>query len=139
MAVAAAAVAAGATTINVPDTVGYTSPVEYAALMEFLKEHVPGVEKAVISVHCHDDLGMATANTLVACQAGASGIIGTFGGLGERTGNVCNEEIAVALTYIRLSWGHQAAPVKPEAVHSVRDWSQARRDGWTEPELLKLR
>jgi 2-isopropylmalate synthase len=61
------AIAAGATTINVPDTVGYTSPVEYAALMEHLRVTVPGVENAIISVHCHDDLGMATANTLRPC------------------------------------------------------------------------
>ena len=61
-----AAIAAGATTINVPDTVGYTSPNEYAALMRHLRDNVEGVDGAVISVHCHDDLGMATANTLAA-------------------------------------------------------------------------
>jgi 2-isopropylmalate synthase len=92
-----AAVAAGATTINVPDTVGYTSPVEYAALMEFLKEHVPGVEKAVISVHCHDDLGMATANTLAAVRAGARQVEVTMNGIGERAGNTSLEEVVMAL------------------------------------------
>src|SRR5436190_1647468 len=60
------AIEAGATTLNVPDTVGYTTPAEYRALMEHLQEHVPGIEKAIISVHCHNDLGMGTANTLAA-------------------------------------------------------------------------
>src|SRR5262249_14344997 len=80
------AIAAGATTINVPDTVGYTSPAEYAALMLYLTEHVPGIEKAIISVHCHDDLGMATANTLAAVAAGARQVEVTMNGIGERAG-----------------------------------------------------
>src|ERR671912_569284 len=93
----AAAISAGATTINVPDTVGYTSPVEYAALMEFLNENVPGVERAVISVHCHDDLGMATANTLAAVRAGARQVEVTVNGIGERAGNTSLEEVVMAL------------------------------------------
>src|SRR5918998_2448464 len=68
--VIATAIAAGATTVNIPDTVGYTTPDEYAALMEHLLTTVPGIERAIISVHCHDDLGMATANTLAAVGAG---------------------------------------------------------------------
>src|SRR4051812_25069832 len=65
------AIEAGATTLNVPDTVGYTTPREYAALMEHLRAHTPGIEDVVISVHCHNDLGMGTANTLAAIEAGA--------------------------------------------------------------------
>lgn len=92
-----AAIAAGATTINVPDTVGYTSPVEYAALMEYLAGNVAGVEKAIISVHCHDDLGMATANTLAAVRAGARQVEVTMNGIGERAGNTSLEEVVMAL------------------------------------------
>src|SRR4051794_7758116 len=95
--VCGAAIAAGATTINVPDTVGYTSPNEYAALMEFLLNHVDGVEKAVISVHCHDDLGLATANTLAAVAAGARQVEVTMNGIGERAGNTSLEEVVMAL------------------------------------------
>ncbi len=91
------AVAAGATTLNVPDTVGYTSPMEYAALMEFLTANVPGVENAIISVHCHDDLGMATANTLAAVRAGARQVEVTMNGIGERAGNTSLEEVVMAL------------------------------------------
>ncbi|MBA2595256.1 MAG: 2-isopropylmalate synthase [Chloroflexia bacterium] len=91
------AIAAGATTLNVPDTVGYTSPPEYAALMEFLLEQVPGLERAVISVHCHDDLGMATANTLAAVRAGARQVEVTMNGIGERAGNTSLEEVVMAL------------------------------------------
>src|ERR671916_1444223 len=91
------AIAAGATTINVPDTVGYTSPLEYAALMEHLIASVPGVERAIISVHCHDDLGMATANTLAAVRAGARQVEVTMNGIGERAGNTSLEEFVMAL------------------------------------------
>jgi 2-isopropylmalate synthase len=93
----AAAIGAGATTINVPDTVGYTSPVEYAALMEYLRANVPGIERAIISVHCHDDLGMATANTLAAVGAGARQVEVTMNGIGERAGNTSLEEVVMAL------------------------------------------
>ncbi len=90
------AVAAGATTLNAPDTVGYTSPAEYAALVEYLTEHVPGIERAIISVHCHDDLGMATANTLAAVRAGARQVEVTMNGIGERAGNTTLEEVVMA-------------------------------------------
>ncbi|MFJ5789075.1 2-isopropylmalate synthase [Lysinibacillus sp. NPDC093197] len=90
-------IAAGATTINVPDTVGYASPQEYGALFKFLLENVKGAEKVKFSAHCHDDLGMATANTIAAIENGASQIEGTMNGIGERAGNVALEEIAVAL------------------------------------------
>ena len=91
------AIAAGATTINVPDTVGYTTPGEYAALIRYLKERVNGIEKAIISVHCHDDLGLSVANSLAAIEAGAGQVECTINGIGERAGNAAMEEIVMAL------------------------------------------
>lgn len=88
---------AGATTINIPDTVGYASPIEYGALFKYLSENVNGIEKVKLSAHCHDDLGLATANTLAAIENGATQVEGTINGIGERAGNVALEEIAVAL------------------------------------------
>ncbi|MDQ3696108.1 MAG: 2-isopropylmalate synthase [Chloroflexota bacterium] len=92
-----AAIEAGATTLNVPDTVGYTTPNEYAALMDHLRAQVPGIEDVIISVHCHDDLGMATANTLAAIAAGARQVEVTINGIGERAGNTALEEVVMAL------------------------------------------
>lgn len=92
-----AAIEAGATTINVPDTVGYTTPNEYYRLIEYLMERTPGIENVVISVHCHNDLGMATANTLAAIQAGARQAEVTINGIGERAGNTSLEEVVMAL------------------------------------------
>ncbi len=80
------AIKSGATTINVPDTVGYTSPQEYEALFQYLRNRVPGIEEVVLSAHCHNDLGMATANTLAAIKAGARQVEVTINGLGERAG-----------------------------------------------------
>ncbi|MBV8424201.1 MAG: 2-isopropylmalate synthase [Candidatus Eremiobacteraeota bacterium] len=93
----AAAIKAGATTINVPDTVGYTMPQEYASLIQYLRENVDGIEKAVISVHTHDDLGLAVANALSAVQAGARQIECTINGIGERAGNCSLEEVVVGM------------------------------------------
>ena len=109
-----AAIAAGATTLNVPDTVGYTSPVEYAALMEHLKANVPGVERAIISVHCHDDLGMATANTLAAVRAGARQVEVTVNGIGERAGNTSLEEVVMALATRGDQFGGAATRIRTE-------------------------
>src|SRR5690606_3846900 len=92
-----AAIEAGATTINIPDTVGYTTPDEFARLIAYIREHTPGIEKAVISVHCHDDLGLAVANSLAAVRAGATQVECTINGLGERAGNAALEEIVMAL------------------------------------------
>ena len=92
-----AAIASGATTINVPDTVGYTSPQEYEALFHYLRNHVKGIEDVVLSAHCHNDLGMATANTLAAIKAGARQVEVTINGLGERAGNTAMEEVVMAL------------------------------------------
>src|SRR5690606_5174823 len=88
---------AGATTINLPDTVGYATPHEYGAMFKYMTENVAGIEKVKLSAHCHNDLGMATANTLAAIENGATQIEGTINGIGERAGNVALEEIAVAL------------------------------------------
>ena len=92
-----AAITSGATTINVPDTVGYTSPQEYEALFHYLRNHVKGIEDVVLSAHCHNDLGMATANTLAAIKAGARQVEVTINGLGERAGNTAMEEVVMAL------------------------------------------
>jgi 2-isopropylmalate synthase len=92
-----AAVQAGATTINIPDTVGYTTPDEYAATFRMLLAKVPGAENVILSTHCHDDLGMAVANTLAGIQAGARQVECTINGIGERAGNAALEEIAAAL------------------------------------------
>lgn len=91
------AIASGATTINAPDTVGYMSPQEYEALFHYLRDHVQGIEDVVLSAHCHNDLGMATANTLAAIKAGARQVEVTINGLGERAGNTAMEEVVMAL------------------------------------------
>ena len=92
-----AAIGAGATTINIPDTVGYTLPHEYETLFRYLRERVPGIDDVVMSAHCHDDLGMGTANTLAAIKAGARQVEVTVNGLGERAGNTAMEEVVMAL------------------------------------------
>jgi 2-isopropylmalate synthase len=92
-----AAIEAGATTVNIPDTVGYAMPQQYADLITYLRQHVRDIEKAVISVHCHDDLGLAVANSLAAVQAGARQVEGTFNGIGERAGNAALEEVVMAI------------------------------------------
>ncbi|MEE8350979.1 MAG: 2-isopropylmalate synthase [Rhodospirillales bacterium] len=92
-----AAIAAGAGTVNIPDTVGYTVPEEFSALVTMLRDRVPNIDKAVISVHCHNDLGLAVANSLAAVRAGARQIECTINGLGERAGNASMEEAVMAL------------------------------------------
>ena len=92
-----AALEAGARTLNVPDTVGYTMPDEYATLMAYLIENVPGSEQAVFSVHCHNDLGLAVANSLAAVRAGARQIECAVNGIGERAGNTSLEEAVMAI------------------------------------------
>ncbi|EAU45474.1 2-isopropylmalate synthase [Salipiger bermudensis] len=91
------AIKAGATTINIPDTVGYTAPRESANLIRRLIETVPGADEVIFSTHCHNDLGMATANSLAAVEAGARQIECTINGLGERAGNTALEEVVMAL------------------------------------------
>jgi 2-isopropylmalate synthase len=92
-----AAVQAGATTINIPDTVGYTTPAEYKQLFETVRTRLPGSENIIFSTHCHDDLGMAVANSLAGVEGGARQIECTINGIGERAGNAALEEIAAAL------------------------------------------
>ncbi len=91
------AIESGATTINIPDTVGYTAPKESAAIIRMLKERVPGIDDVTISTHCHNDLGMAVANALAAVDAGARQIECTINGLGERAGNAALEEVVMAM------------------------------------------
>jgi len=88
---------AGATVINLPDTVGYTTPEEYGRMFRYIRENVPNIHKAALSCHCHDDLGMAVANSLAAIENGVTQVEGTINGIGERAGNASLEEIAVAL------------------------------------------
>ncbi len=88
---------AGATTINVPDTVGYAVPEEFGKLIRYIVEHVPNIGKAIISVHCHNDLGLAVSNSIAAIQNGARQVECTINGIGERAGNAALEEIAMIL------------------------------------------
>ncbi len=92
-----AAIAAGATTVNIPDTVGYATPSHMHQVIRTLRDRVPNIDRAVISVHCHNDLGMAVANSLAAVEAGAGQVECTINGLGERAGNCSLEEIVMAL------------------------------------------
>ena len=92
-----AAIDSGAGTINIPDTVGYAEPEEFGALIEMLFDRVPNIDKAIISVHCHNDLGLAVANSLAAVKSGARQVECTVNGLGERAGNAAMEEIVMAL------------------------------------------
>ena len=92
-----AVIASGATTVNIPDTVGYATPSQMASVIEQLMSRVPNIDKAVISVHCHDDLGLAVANSLAAVEAGAGQIECTINGIGERAGNCSLEEVVMAM------------------------------------------
>ena len=92
-----AVIRAGATTVNIPDTVGYSTPEEFGALIRGIKENVPNIDGVVISVHCHNDLGMASANSLAAVENGARQVEGCVNGLGERAGNAALEEVIMAV------------------------------------------
>jgi 2-isopropylmalate synthase len=92
-----AAIRAGATVVNIPDTTGYCLPEQYAAKIRFLKENVPNIDKAIIATHCHNDLGMATANTIAGVQHGARQVEVTINGIGERAGNTSLEEVVMAI------------------------------------------
>ena len=91
------AIKSGATTINIPDTVGYTTPSEFTKIISTLKNKVPNIDKAILSVHCHNDLGLAVANSLAGVQAGARQVECTINGIGERAGNAALEEIVMAI------------------------------------------
>jgi 2-isopropylmalate synthase len=103
------AVDAGATTINIPDTVGYAVPDEFAGIIHTVRERVKGIEKATISVHCHNDLGLAVANTIAALDAGARQVECTINGIGERAGNASLEEIAMVLSVRQTQLPYQSA------------------------------
>jgi 2-isopropylmalate synthase len=92
-----AVIAAGAKVVNIPDTVGYTIPSEYFNIIKYLKDNVPNIDQAILSVHCHNDLGLAVANSLAAIQAGAEQVECTINGIGERAGNCSLEEVVMAL------------------------------------------
>ncbi len=99
------AIKAGATTLNIPDTVGYTTPEEFGALIAGIMANTNGIENAIVSVHCHDDLGLATANTLAGIRAGARQVEVTVNGIGERAGNTSLEEVVMSLHTRRAVFG----------------------------------
>jgi 2-isopropylmalate synthase len=99
------AIRGGATTLNIPDTVGYTTPDEFGALIRGIRANVPGADRLVLSVHCHDDLGLATANTLAGIDAGARQAEVTINGIGERAGNTSLEEVVMALATRSAKFG----------------------------------
>ncbi len=112
-----AAIHAGATTINIPDTVGYTVPEEFRKLILYLRENIPEMERAVISVHCHDDLGLAVANSLVAIEAGARQVECTIDGIGERAGNASLEEIVMALKTRKDFFNHVHTDINTKEIY----------------------
>src|SRR5699024_5022900 len=91
------AIKAGASVINLPDTVGFASPEDFGDMFRNVREHVPASDKIKLSTYCHNDLGMATANALAAIKGGADQVEGTINGIGERAGNTALEEVALAL------------------------------------------
>ncbi|ARF18158.1 2-isopropylmalate synthase [Sporosarcina sp. P3] len=109
---------AGATTINVPDTVGYATPAEYGALFKYLKENVKGIDHVKLSAHCHDDLGMAVANSIAAVENGADQVECTINGIGERAGNAALEEIAVAM-HIRKDFYNMETGINLKEIKKV--------------------
>ena len=111
-----AAIDAGATTVNLPDTVGYAIPEEFAALVRHIRKHTPNIHKAVLSVHCHDDLGLATSNTLSAIHAGARQAEVTINGIGERAGNTSLEEVVMAL-HTRANYLKAVTGITTEFIH----------------------
>ncbi|MGM1428632.1 2-isopropylmalate synthase [Sphingobacterium lactis] len=100
-----AVIGAGATVVNIPDTNGYCLPDQYGAKIKFLKEHVKNIDQAIISAHCHNDLGLATANSIAAIQNGARQVECTINGIGERAGNTSLEEVAMILKVHNQSFG----------------------------------
>jgi 2-isopropylmalate synthase len=114
----AAVIEAGATTLNIPDTVGYVLPYEYGRIIANLKENVRGVEKAVLSTHCHNDLGVATANSLAGVRNGARQVECTINGIGERAGNAAMEEIVMAIhTRQDFFEGNVSTNIRPQEIY----------------------
>lgn len=114
------AIRAGATVVNIPDTVGYMTPHEFGHIFKVLRERVTGIEKIQLSAHCHDDLGMATANALAAIENGAEQIEGTINGIGERAGNTALEEVAMALETRKDHYQTQTSLVLKEIYRTSR-------------------
>jgi 2-isopropylmalate synthase len=114
------AIQAGATTINIPDTVGYTTPEEFGGLIAYLREHVPGAKDVIFSVHCHNDLGLATANTLAGLRSGARQMEVTINGIGERAGNTSLEEAVMAI-YVRQQQIGLETGVVTNEIHRASD------------------
>ena len=112
-----AAIEAGATTVNLPDTVGYAIPDEFGQLIVYVREHTPNINKAVLSVHCHNDLGLATANTLAGLKAGARQVEVTINGIGERAGNTSLEEVVMGL-YTRRDLLRLESSINTREIHS---------------------
>ncbi len=110
------AIDSGATTINIPDTVGYAQPHEFAELITFLRKNVSNIDKAILSVHCHNDLGLAVANTLAALKAGARQAEVTLWGIGERAGNAALEEVVMALN-VRKNYYDLTTNIKTEKIY----------------------
>ncbi|MDP4125778.1 MAG: 2-isopropylmalate synthase [Bacillota bacterium] len=102
-------ISAGATVVNLPDTVGYANPWEYGDLIGFVIKNVKNIDRAIVSVHCHNDLGMATANSLAGIKAGASQVEGTINGIGERAGNTSLEEVIMAIYTLRDGYGVESS------------------------------
>ena len=115
-----AAIAAGATTVNIPDTVGYATPAQMGSLIAMLRNRVPNIDKAVISVHCHNDLGLAVANSLAAVENGAGQVECTMNGIGERAGNCSLEEIVMALRTRLDHFGCETGITTPRLVPTSR-------------------
>lgn len=113
-----ATINAGATTINIPDTVGYTLPNEYGSIFENVRNRVPNIDKARLSVHCHNDLGMGTANSLVAVQKGARQIECTINGIGERAGNTALEEVVMVIKTRQEMFGVDTR-INTQEIHRV--------------------
>ncbi len=113
-----AVIEAGATTVNIPDTVGYTIPDEFGKLIEGIVKNVPNIDKAVVSVHCHDDLGLAVANSLEAVQRGARQVECTVNGIGERAGNASMEEIVMAIN-TRQDFFHLTTQVNTKQIYQA--------------------
>ena len=113
-----ATIEAGATTINIPDTVGYTTPEEYGALFAHLIEKCPGADNTIFSAHCHDDLGMAVANSLAAVRSGARQIECTINGIGERAGNTALEEVVMAIR-TRGEYYNLVTDIKSEEIYNA--------------------
>jgi 2-isopropylmalate synthase len=115
-----AVIAAGATTVNIPDTVGYATPTQMHHVIKSLRDRVPNIDRAVISVHCHDDLGLAVANSLAAVEAGAGQVECTINGIGERAGNCSLEEVVMALRTRRDYYGVETRIVTQKLVPTSR-------------------